>query len=235
MTGRFKVFLARFRVVRWLVSLKNGGLAFLRGGYDPKRFWEGWADRFSSQVYQRELHESNRWLLDRMREARPTQIFEVGCGFGRNLKMLREGLGYPCWLAGMDVSHHLLVKVQSEVGGRVPLVCGDIRRLPLPDRAFEAVFTHGVLMHVPPQDIREAILELVRVTRKTLWCIEEYVPKRREGERSVNLNEYTFAHPYHHLFGELGVPVSRHEYLAGAVTLILVRVDVGVSQSIAAL
>lgn len=100
MINRLKIFLTRFRLARWLVNLKNGTLRLLRDGYQPQQFWDEWAERFSRHRYQRELHESNLWLLECLREPRPAGIFEVGCGFGRNLKMLQDGLGHPCRLGG---------------------------------------------------------------------------------------------------------------------------------------
>ena len=225
MINRLKIFLTRFRAARWLVNLKNGTLRMLRHGYQPRQFWDEWAERFSRHRYQRELHESNLWLLERLRETRPPEVFEIGCGFGRNLKMLQDGLGYPCRLGGLDLSLRLLKKGREELGPAVPLVCGDITQLPFGDRALEVVVTHGVLMHVPPEGIRTAVRELVRVTGKTLWCIEEQVlaPAARGG--SFNINEYTFAHDYLALFNELGIRPAQAEYQGKVVALILMRVD----------
>ena len=224
MINRLKIFLTRFRLARWLVNLKNGTLRLLRDGYQPQRFWDEWAEQFSRHRYQRELHESNRWLLERLRETHPTEVFEIGCGFGRNLKMLQDGLEYPCRLGGLDLSLRFLEKGREELGLALPLVCGDITQLPFCDRAFETVVTHGVLMHVPPEGIRAAVRELVRVTRRTLWCIEEQVlaPAARGG--SFSINEYTFAHDYLALFAELGIRPARTDYHGKVVALILMRV-----------
>jgi SAM-dependent methyltransferase len=222
--NRFKVFLAQFRLARWLVNLKNGTLHMLRHGYQPRRFWDEWSERFARQAYQRELHASNLWLLDRLRETRPAEVMEIGCGFGRNLRMLRDQLGFHCRLMGSDLSLNLLSKARDE-GLAVPLVCADVTRLPFADKAFETVFTHGVLMHVPPDHVRSALQELLRVTRKTLWCIEEHVAVPSARGRSLSINEYTFAHDYPALFDELGVRLSRADYQGDVVALILMRVD----------
>jgi len=223
--NRLKIFLTRFRLARWLVNLKNGTFRMLRHGYQPRQFWDEWADRFFEQPYQRELHASNLWLLARLCESRPTEVFEIGCGFGRNLKMIQEGLGYPCRLGGVDVSLRLLKKGREELGLAFPLVCGDITQLPFCDRAFETVVTHGVLMHVPPEGVRAAIRELVRITRRTLWCIEEQVLAPAARGRSFSINEYTFAHDYLALFDELGIRPAQTDYQGKVVVLILMRVD----------
>ena len=226
MINRLKIFLTRFRLARWLVNLKNGTLRLLRNGYRPRRFWNEWADRFTRQAYQRELHRSNRWLLDRLRETHPAEILEVGCGFGRNLKMFQDELGYPCRLFGLDISERLLGKVRSELGVGAQLICGDITQLPLADRSFETVVTHGVLMHVPSEHVRAAARELLRVTGRTLWCVEEQVRTQSARGRSFSINEYTFAHDYAALFDELGVPPAQVEYQGQSVALILMRIDV---------
>jgi len=224
--NRLKIFLTRYRLARWLVNLKNGTLRFLRHGYDPKRFWNEWSDRFARQPYQRELHESNRWLLERLHEVHPTEVLEVGCGFGRNLKMLHDESDLPCRLYGLDISLELLGKVHGEFALDVPLVCGDVTRLPLADAAFETIVTHGVLMHVPPEDVRDGIRELVRVTGRTLWCIEEQVrPPDLRGE-SFSINDYTFAHDYPVLFREVGATITQADYQGESVALILLRIDI---------
>ena len=199
----------------------------LRHGYRPRKFWDEWADRFARHHYQRELHESNLWLLERLREAHPSEVIEIGCGFGRNLRMLQDSLGYPCRLLGLDLSMRLLLRCRDDLGPNVPLVCGDIHQLPFPDRAFETVITHGVLMHVPPENIRTAIKELVRVTGRTLWLVEEQVLAHATDGLSYNINEYTFAHNYPVLLKELGIPIARSEYQGKVVALILMRVDLG--------
>ncbi len=223
--SRLKILLTRYRLARWLVNLKNGTLRFLRRGYDPKRFWDEWSDRFARQPYQQELHESNRWLLERLHEVHPTEVLEVGCGFGRNLKMLDDVSDLPCRLYGLDISLELLRKAQGELALDVPLVCGDVTRLPLADAAFETVVTHGVLMHVPPGDVRDAVRELVRVTGRTLWCIEEQVRIPNLRGRSFSINDYTFAHDYPVLFREVGARITQVDYQGKSVALILLRVD----------
>ena len=225
MLSQLKIFLTRYRLARWLVNLKNGTLRFLRRGYDPKRFWDEWSDRFARQPYQQELHESNRWLLERLPEVHPTEVLEVGCGFGRNLKMLQEASDLPCRLYGLDISLELLRKAHREFALDVPLLCGDVTRLPLADAAFETVVTHGVLMHVPPKTVRHAVRELVRVTGRTLWCIEEQVRIPNLRGRSFSINDYTFAHDYPVLFREVGARITQVDYQGKAVALILLRVD----------
>lgn len=227
MINRLKIFLTRFRLARRLANLKNGTLRMLRHGYRPREFWDEWADRFARHRYQRELHESNLWLLEHVREARPSEVLEVGCGFGRNLKMFQDSLGYPCRLSGLDLSMRLLRKGRGELGLELPFVCGDINRLPFRDRSVEAVVTHGVLMHVPPENVRTAIRELLRITRKTLWCIEEQVLIPSARRSSFSINEYTFAHDYEALFEELGVCPTHVDHQGKVVALILMRVDVG--------
>lgn len=225
MINRLKIFLSRFRFARWLANLKNGTLRLLRHGYRPRLFWDEWSERFSKQAYQRELHASNRWLLDKLREAKPDEVLEVGCGFGRNLKMLADELDHPCRLYGIDISMKLLGKVRSELGVEAGLLCGDITRLPLCDNAFDTVVTHGVLMHVPPEHIREAVRELVRVTGKTLWCIEEQLRTSSPRRESFSLNGYTFIHHYPTLFDELGIRIAEADYQGESVALILMRID----------
>ncbi|MFW5798328.1 MAG: class I SAM-dependent methyltransferase [Planctomycetota bacterium] len=228
MIEQLKYCLMKFRLARWVANLKNGTLSLLREGYRPRQFWDHWAEKFARQSYQRELHESNWWLLEQLREARATEVLEVGCGFGRNLKLLDEKLDGVQVLAGVDLSLELLRKARlEELSGQVLLSCGDATALPYHDEAFDCVVTHGMLMHVPPDAVRRGIDELVRVTRRTLWCIEEHVTAESARGKSFSINDYTFNHDYPELFREAGFPITRAERHGKVITLMLFRVDVG--------
>lgn len=88
-------------------------------------------------------------------------ILELGCGSGRNLKILRE-MGFSN-LKGVDFSP-TQVKFCREQGLDVQKM--NITRLSFPEDSFDLVFTNSVLLHVPPDKISSAIKEAVRVSRR---------------------------------------------------------------------
>jgi malonyl-CoA O-methyltransferase len=85
---------------------------------------------------------------------RGLRLLDAGCGTGRRL----AGCGAALAL-GVDLCPEML-----SAGPRDPdvrMVVGDVRALPLPDRAFDVVWCRLVMGHLP--DCRPAYRELARV------------------------------------------------------------------------
>jgi SAM-dependent methyltransferase len=61
-------------------------------------------------------------------------VLEVGCGFGRVLEWVPEGVAY----AGVDISRHYLEEAKAR-NPRGDWICGDATSLPFGD-SFDAVF-----------------------------------------------------------------------------------------------
>ena len=95
---------------------------------------------------------------------------ELGCGTGRLLVPLaRAGVA----MTGIDRSGAMLARARRRVrclrrAGRPGLVCGDIRALPFPRRAFAAVLApYGMLQSlVRDRDLDAALAESARVLRR---------------------------------------------------------------------
>ena len=100
---------------------------------------------------------------------RDIAILEVGSGYGRQLETLQT-LGFTR-LVGLDLNLGGLRR-SSLLG-----VQADAVRLPFGDNAFDLVSTSGMLMHVHPLQLRQVTDELVRVTRKWIWCFEQVAAK----------------------------------------------------------
>lgn len=95
----------------------------------------------------------------------PCRVCDVGCGagilLGDILEQYPHARGY-----GVDLSHTVLDHARRvlqawHLDGRATLVNGDIRRLPLPNRAFDFVMAMEVLEHLP--NPRSGMDELARI------------------------------------------------------------------------
>lgn len=97
-------------------------------------------------------------------ELRPGQrALDVGCGTGRVLPALRAQVGDGGTVLGVDLTPAMLTAAVRE--GRAvdgSLLLADACRLPLPADAVDAVFSAGLLDHVP--DPAAALREWARVT-----------------------------------------------------------------------
>lgn len=160
-------------------------------------FWYFYADKFYRDPWQHRIFPQHHWLLKLITSHRPKTILEVGCGFGRNLKFLLDHGIKPQQLTGVDFSASLLRHINIP---HIKLFQASAQKLPFPNRHFDLVFTHGLLMHISsPQ---RSIAELIRVSRKWLIIIEE---TRRHSQK---LNSFTWAHDYPKLFQSLPVKIN---------------------------
>ncbi|MFG3498844.1 class I SAM-dependent methyltransferase [Streptomyces sp. NPDC047928] len=91
-------------------------------------------------------------------------VLDAGCGTGRALPALRAAVGPTGTVMGLDLTPEMLAAaVRAGRNRSGSLVAGDVARLPLRDRALDAVFAAGLLSHLarPAEDLRE----LARVVR----------------------------------------------------------------------
>jgi len=124
-----------------------------------KRFYEDWrknVERDSSTMDR----EDKSLVLNALSSLRGGLILDVGCGYGRHLKFLRN---YGFSIIGVDLAKNLLKRAKTY--GEV--VVADIQHLPFRDKAFDAsISMWGPLNHIP--QIQKGLSELKRATRKRI-------------------------------------------------------------------
>lgn len=118
--------------------------------------------------------ESWRRLLDGIV---PQRVLEVGCNVGWNLEYLRR-LG-ASELYGVEPSAYAVDRARSR-GAAFGILQGTAFELPFRDGWFDLVFTSGVLIHISPTTIGEALDEMYRVARRYIVAIEYDNPIERE-------------------------------------------------------
>jgi SAM-dependent methyltransferase len=120
-------------------------------------------DGFNSDLSRRD------WLTELI-AMDPNSVFEVGCSFGPNLFILQNELP-NLKVYGIDISEDAISTGRKELG----LDCiglGSAYDIPHPDRAFDLVFTSGVLQHLPFPDVVQALNELGRVSNRFIAFLE---------------------------------------------------------------
>ena len=96
-------------------------------------------------------------------------VLEVGCGSADQLEHLQRA-GYRN-LYGCEISEYAIRKA-NELTKNINVVRGDIFDLPFKDNYFDLAFTAGVLIHVSPADMKDALREMYRVSRKYILGFE---------------------------------------------------------------
>lgn len=105
------------------------------------------------------------------------RILEVGCNIGMQLRHL-QNMGF--WnLHGIELQQYALDRLCVE---RVETCRGAATDLPYPDESFDLVYTSGVLIHIPPDDLPRAMSEILRCTKRYVWGFEYYSRELQEVE-----------------------------------------------------
>lgn len=112
----------------------------------------------ADMAYKRRVKVFLRWL-----DPSPSdRILDGACGRGFVLNFLREVS--DCTLVGQDLESEYVWCAQAQLAERsVPLLNGDLCRLPFADDAFDKVILAEVLEHL--QDDRAGLAEAIRVAR----------------------------------------------------------------------
>ena len=106
----------------------------------------------------------------------PKSVLEVGSNVGTNLCAIQS------------ISSADLFAVEPNVMARKKLVnsgvvsdgaakLGVVQKIPFDDNQIEMVFTSGVLIHVHPRDLEQAVSEICRVASRYVVCIEYFADK----------------------------------------------------------
>jgi pseudaminic acid biosynthesis-associated methylase len=119
---------------------------------------------------------NHRFLGEIPRSAR---ILEVGCNVGTQLQLLQQ-MGFTN-LYGIDIQNYALKGAKDRLP-EVTFIEGSALAIPYADQFFDLVFTSGVLIHIPPEDLPDALAEIHRCAKHWIWGIEYYSLETTEVE-----------------------------------------------------
>jgi len=158
--------------------LYQGHLAHFTHRADVKDAWEKrwqsadlkqmyrWADSGALGVYRRSFL---KYL------PRDELIVEAGCGTGRYVRAL---IGYDYKVVGIEWEYQIIRRAK-QVWPSAPLICGDVRHFPLPDKSVAAVISLGVIEHF--EEPWQVLQDTVRILQPGgfLYLVVPYVNRLR--------------------------------------------------------
>jgi pseudaminic acid biosynthesis-associated methylase len=106
-----------------------------------------------------------------------SRILEVGCNVGCQLGILQR-MGFSN-LYGVELQAGA-VEIARKGTENINVIQGSAFDIPFRDGFFDLVFTSGVLIHISPDDISQAMAEIYRCTRKYIWGFEYYAAEQTE-------------------------------------------------------
>ena len=108
----------------------------------------------------------SQWFVEQIKDYKFNSVFEIGYFSGRNLKYITEAFPKAS-IGGLEVNKRA-VKFAQEKLPRAKLLHMDLHDMHNINEKYDLVFTSGVLIHVPPD-------ELMNVAKKCLDLSNRYV------------------------------------------------------------
>ena len=144
-----------------------------------------WHRRYAQQAnWTRELRA---YIFEQTGLQYAQSVLEVGCGTGAILSELPEG---PL-VHGLDIDHAALIECKSHAP-RAVVTQADALTLPYPDRSFDIVYSHFLLLWV--RDPLQALKEMKRVTKQAGHVIAfaepDYLNRLDEPQELVPLGQW---------------------------------------------
>lgn len=141
-----------------------------RNTFDPEALDRIYRKNYG--VLRSEINESSLGDI-----AKDASILDVGCNTGNQLLLLQQ-MGYGN-LSGVELQPYALEIASRRLKG-VSLKSGSVLHLPYADASFDVVFTSGVLIHIAPEDLPDALDEIHRCSRTYIWGMEYYASEIAE-------------------------------------------------------
>jgi SAM-dependent methyltransferase len=144
----------------------------------------------------------SRWFAETvlLPLAAKRSILEVGCGAGRNLKALRDADPHVS-LSGFDISPAAIANAKHHVP-TADLKVGSLYDLSQhADGSFDVVFSSGVMMHVPHDEVEATIREMHRLARRAVVHFELHGPCH-------SFDFHRYPRDYGQLYGRMDLPAD---------------------------
>ena len=142
--------------------------------YSPADLEALWAGDFGNQYLDRNRHAGGPraayWAEFLDTYPGIGRVLEIGCTQGDNLMHLVPRIpAHELW--GLDVNPVVLRSLVDVVPG-ANATWGVARNLPYRDAWFDLVFTVGLLIHQPDETLPIVMNEMVRTSRRYVYCGE---------------------------------------------------------------
>lgn len=116
---------------------------------------------------------------------RNLKILEVGTNSGNQLAVL-QGMGFTN-LYGIEINEYA-IEIAKERFPKLNLIEGSATDIPFKDNFFDLVYTSGVLIHIPQNDLAKVMHEIFRCTKRFIWGYEYFSEKTEEVNYRDNAN-----------------------------------------------
>jgi len=132
-------------------------------------------DEYYKNTYDISRSELNKEFLGEL--DRSIKILEIGANTGNQLLSLQQ-MGFDA-LYGVELQRYAVESSKKRTKG-IDIIQGTIFDIPFKDNYFDLVYTSGVLIHIAPSDIENALKEIYRCSKSYIWGYEYFADKYTE-------------------------------------------------------
>src|SRR5690606_37440313 len=136
---------------------------------NPKALWNNWDEEkhYGELLFKRATGQSGEMNSSKAISKVIKQFYkpgmkvlDVGCGAGHYLVSLRNIVDKNISYTGVDPTAHYLDLAKKAFGDSANFVQGGVFDIPFGDNSFDIVICNHVILHMPPENISQALSEL---------------------------------------------------------------------------
>ena len=171
---------------------------------DQEKIWKGsLGDDYNERNKVTQVYKNRAQFWHKIQAWNETdKVLEVGCNLGYNLLHF-DHEKYK--LFGVDVNYDA-IQYCRYMHPWINAIEGSVFDLPFKDGWFSLCFTVGMLIHVPPAQIKKAMDEIVRVSGKYVLCAEYWAEKEKERP-FLDMVGITFERPFDEMYLDMGLTI----------------------------
>ena len=173
---------------------------------DLHEYWKQRGKKFDVELEKQSsyvksiMRNQEKNVLKILRKNRWKKILEIGCGSGRLTKLIAELPDIEKFVA-MDISPDLIESAKKNTRGQnIDYHCIDLQNYN-PKEKFDLVFSCEVMMHIPHQEIKNIISNIISFSKQKIILAEFFDPEKIGS----SLGGYCFVHDYKKIFENIGV------------------------------
>ena len=143
-------------------------------------------------------------LLSLLKSLDFDSLLELGCGFGRIFKLIKEEIKKEKELTGIDISYDQIENARRYLAGYpdIKLLVGDILKMKLPN-SYDVILTSEVLMHIKNID---PIIEKIKKNAKKYIIHLEYFDEYND---KIKKSKHVFNHDLTRYYQEYNLEFKR--------------------------
>lgn len=153
-------------------------------------------ESYEDKLHAKRVLVRRKYLAKLITDKKPKKVLEIGCFGGYNLRLIHE-IDKKIELFGFDINKNAL-KYAKEKLPAINTVNGSIYELEkyFKENTFDLVFTAGVLIHIPCEDIEQALAAIMSISKQHVIHAEHHGESSRIVDKRMR-----WIHDFNKLYG----------------------------------